>query len=376
MRLLYPNAKGDFTGFKAHFDLSILMNYVISGIQQIGIGVTNAEEAWTWYRKNFGFDVPIFKDSAKASLMTRYTAGVEESRYAILAMNLQGGGGFEIWQYTSKEPQAPLTLPRMGDTGVFAVKLKTNNVQKAFETMKARGVQVLTQPAQSPEGRLHFYVSDPYSNIFEIIESRSWFKRNGFPNGGVAGVTIGVSDISKSIDLYQNILGHESVIFDRTGLFDDLKGVKGGESEFRRVLLKAKSPCRGAFGNLLGTTEIELIEVKDREPTKIYQDRNWGDIGFIHVCFDIRGMKNLSSRCVAFGHPFTVDSSNSFDMGKAAGHFSYIEDRDGTLIEFVETHKIPIIEKLGWFLNIKNRPIEKPLPDWILGMLSLNRVKD
>jgi hypothetical protein len=71
-----------------------------------------------------------------------------------------------------------------------------------------------------------------------------------------------------------------------------------------------------------------------------------------------------------------VDSSNSFDMGKAAGHFSYIEDRDGTLIEFVETHKIPIIEKLGLFLNIKNRPMEKPLPNWMLGMLAVNRVKD
>jgi len=34
-------------------------------------------------------------------------------------------------------------------------------------------------------------------------------------------------------------------------------------------------------------------------------------------------------------------------MGEASGHFAYVEDPDGTLIEFVETHKIPIIKKLG-----------------------------
>lgn len=352
------------------------MDYIVSGIQQIGIGVKNANEAWTWYRKHFGFDVPIFKDSATANLMTRYTSGIAETRYAILAMNLQGGGGFEIWQYTSKEPQEASFVPSLGDTGVYVVKLKSSDVQRSYDFLTEKGVQVLTSPSKTPDGKLHFYVEDPYSNIFEIIESGSWFKRKSFPSGGVSGVTIGVSDLDKAIGLYKNILGHQSVAYDVTSVFSDFKGLRGGESSFRRVLLKAHAPCRGAFGNLLGSTEIELVEVKDRKPRKIYESRNWGDLGFIHVCFDIRGMDMLSKRCSELRHPFTVDSSNSFDMGKAAGHFSYIEDPDGTLIEFVETHKLPIIEKLGWFLNIKDRPIEKPLPDWMLGMLSLNRVKD
>ncbi|MEZ4895109.1 MAG: hypothetical protein R2778_19105 [Saprospiraceae bacterium] len=51
--------------------------------------------------------------------------------------------------------------------------------------------------------------------------------------------------------------------------------------------------------------------------------------------------------CAEQGHPFTIDSSGSFDMGEAAGYFSYIEDPDGTLIEFVETHKIPILKKVS-----------------------------
>jgi hypothetical protein len=63
-------------------------------------------------------------------------------------------------------------------------------------------------------------------------------------------------------------------------------------------------------------------------------------------------------------------------MGEAAGHFSYIEDPDGALIEFVETHKIPILKKLGWYLDLRKRNPEKPLPNWMLKALGLNRVKD
>jgi hypothetical protein len=63
-------------------------------------------------------------------------------------------------------------------------------------------------------------------------------------------------------------------------------------------------------------------------------------------------------------------------MGEAAGHFSYIEDPDGTLIEFVETHKVPIMKKLGWYLNLKKRNPEKSLPTWMLWAMGMNKVKD
>ncbi|HYG52326.1 MAG TPA: VOC family protein, partial [Flavobacteriales bacterium] len=65
-----------------------------------------------------------------------------------------------------------------------------------------------------------------------------------------------------------------------------------------------------------------------------------------------------------------------FDMGEAGGHFSYIEDPDGTLIEFVETHKIPIVKKIGWYLNLKKRADDKPLPRFMLKALRFARKKD
>ena len=49
--------------------------------------------------EQFGMDCRIFEDEAEAKLMLPYTGGEPRSRHAVLALNLQSGGGFEIWQY-------------------------------------------------------------------------------------------------------------------------------------------------------------------------------------------------------------------------------------------------------------------------------------
>ena len=74
------------------------MDVVISGIQQIGIGVSDVNAAWDWYRRNLGYDLKIFEEAADAEFMLPYTQGEVRSRHAILAYNIQGGGGLEIWQ--------------------------------------------------------------------------------------------------------------------------------------------------------------------------------------------------------------------------------------------------------------------------------------
>lgn len=352
------------------------MNYQINGIQQIGLGVEDAEQAWAWYRKAFGMNVPIFRDHATAALMTRYTGDVAHERYAILAMNLEGGAGLEIWQYTSRKPQDITKKILLGDTGVSAIKIKARSVDAAYNDLKSKGVMLLSDPVEGPDGRRHFYLEDPYANVIEIVESKSWFQHRKKNLGGVAGCVVGVTDIDKALPLYRDTLGFREVVYDQTNRFQDLSSLPGGNHPFRRVLLRSSSSRMGAFGRLLGQHEIELFQVEERKAEKIFQNRWWGDKGYIHVCFDVSNMDSLASSCRKAGFEFTVDSRNSFDMGKAAGHFAYCEDPDGTLVELVETHKIPIIERAGWYLNLQKRDASKPLPNWILKLLSLNSVRD
>lgn len=348
------------------------MKQLITGIQQVGIGVTNIDEAWPWYRKFFGTDIPVFDDEAEAKLMTPYTGGDVHSRRALLALNLSGGGGFEIWQFKSRQPKQCEFEIQLGDLGINAVKIKSKDVKNTYQRFNTLGNDTLSELHELPNGEFTFWTKDPYNNLFQIVNGNSWFQKGSHCTGGVCGATIGVSDIDAVLPLYTTALGFDEVIFDETGSFPDLDY----NHKFRRILLRKAQKDEGAFSRLFGHIDIELIQSLDREPKKIYKDRYWGDPGFIHLCFDVTDMDLLQQKCKELGYPFTIDSASSFDMGDAAGQFSYIEDPDGTLIEFVEAHKVPIFEKWGWFINLKKRNHDKPLPNWMLKTMSFKRVKE
>jgi len=323
-------------------------------------------------------DVRVFEENAIAELMLPYTGGLPQKRHAALALNLQGGGGFEIWQYTERVPIAPRQELKLGDLGINAAKIKTKDVHATYKHFKFKG-QDVKEISEDPAGNKHFFIKDPFNNLFQIVHGNGWFRNEKKLTGATYGAVIGVSDIDKAREFYSGILGYDTVVYDDEKKFDDLQHIDGGENVFRRILLKHSKSLKGYFSRLFGPSMIELLQVKDRKPVKIYANRQWGDLGFMHLCYDVIGMDILRNECEQKGFPFTVDSMKhhdvSFDMGEAAGQFSYVEDPDGTLIEFVETHKIPIIKKLGWYLNLRKRNPERALPDWILKMLKFNRVK-
>ena len=358
-----------------------MKGYILSGIQQMGIGVMNVEEAWKWYIDQFGMDCRIFDDNSPAKLMLPYTGGEQRSKHAILALNLQSGGGFEIWQYTERTPVKIKEEIRIGDLGIIACKIKARNVQESLSIYQKNGIQVPAAVSEDPSGKKTFFIKDPSGNIFQLVEGTDWFRNENKSTGGSFGAIIGVSDIEKSRVVYSDILGYDEVIYDTTGVFPDLAELPGGNKECRRVLLKRSRAFAGAFSKALGQSVIELVSTPANKGKKIFEGRFWGDPGFIHLCYDMHGMDQLKNYCEIKGFPFTVDSKkshegNSFDMGEAAGYFSYIEDPDGTLIEFVETHKVPILKKFGWYLDLRKRDPNKSLPDWIVKTLRFSRVRN
>lgn len=353
------------------------MKQNILGIQQVGVGIPDVHAAWAFYRKHFGMDVPIFQESAEAKLMTPYTGGEVHSRSAVLAINLNGGGGLEIWQYTSRKPQPPAFQPVLGDLGIMVSKIKSKDVQRSYESISLQKNVSCSSMRKDPAGNPTFFVKDPFDNIYQLVQGREWFRNEkAYHCGGVTGAMIGVSNMDKAMHFYGKLLGFDKVEYDAQGNFDDLSYIPGGKGNFRRVLLTRSSGNTGTFTKLLGEGQIELVQSLDKAGRKIFADRFWGDMGFIHLCFDVNNMKELESSFAEAGHPFTIDSASRFDMGEAAGHFSYIEDPDGTLIEFVETYRIPILKKIGWYLDVSKRDRTKTLPDWMLGTLRFSRVKD
>ncbi len=350
----------------------------INGIQQLGVGVENVKEAWKWYRQHFGMDIKMFEEKAIAELMLAHTEGKPRARHAVLALNMRGGGGFEIWQHTGKTPQPCPFEIQLGDLGINIGKLKSDNISQTYKRFSEAKLNLLGEIEKDPTGNDHFYMKDIYGNMWEIKNHKSVFKKNEKSvTGGILGTVIGVKNIDESLKVYQELLQYDKIVYDKTGTFDDFKALPGGDKEFRRVLLKHTDTKNGAFSPFFGESVIELVQVLNREPKDIYAGRIWGDPGFIHLCFDINGMDEMRIKVKDAGFPFTVDSANAmdtFDMGEAAGNFAYIQAPEGTLIEFVETHKIPLLKKIGWYIDFRKRG-HHPLPNWMLKMFRFMRVK-
>jgi catechol 2,3-dioxygenase-like lactoylglutathione lyase family enzyme len=348
------------------------MHHHISGIQQIGIGVKDARENMLLYKDLFGMDVLVFDDTSDAVLMSQYTGGKVYNRRAVLSLNMQGGGGFEIWQFNNRQPSEPISAPLYGDIGIYAPKIKCNNILCAHQHFLSKKNIIVSELQKDPKGDLVFYVNDNNGNVFQVVWGNHWFQTGKKNIGGVTGSIIGVTDMEQAISFYK-IFGLEEVVYDVTG--EHLNGALGGTDSYRKVLLQKHPSGKGAFGKLFGSMEIELIQCLNRKPGKIYADRFWGDCGFIHLCFDVVNMDALKKLAENAGYKFTVDSCNSFAMDNASGRFCYLEDPDGTLIELVETHKVPILKKWGIYFDLRKRSLEKPLPDWMVKMLSLSKVK-
>ena len=341
-----------------------MSEFNLVGIQQIGIGTEDMLASWKWYADMFQMNVRILEDDTVAERMLRYTGNKPQKRHACIAANLQGGGGFEIWQYSERKPLPVDFDVQIADLGVFAAKIKSHNISSYHAELAAKYKNV-SQIVTDPRGLPTFYVHDPAGNLFQVVEDNYIFidvseLRVGLKCGG----SDGLSGITANPLL---------------GVFSDWQTLRGGTQHYRRVLLSRSEPFSGPFVNMYGNSTIELVQALDREPRKIFvEPRQWGDPGFIQICFDVVNMRALGEHCKQHGHPFTVDScpnSEDFDMGLASGHFTYIEDPDGTLIEFVETHKIPISNKLNICLNLMKRDRSKPMPTFFFQLMKLNRVK-
>ena len=347
------------------------MSSYLGGIQQIGVGATDLEQEWRWYRR-LGFDVPVFRDSGEATLMTRYTGGVVQKREAVLAVNMAGGGGLEIWNYRSRTPLPPSVQPQLGDYGIFAPILRCFDIEQAFKQMVTEAVGPI---GHDPVGRRAFWLRDPEQRPLLCLEWSERFSATSLPIGGVCGAVIGVSNMQRSLTFYQQLLGFDRLLYDVEN--DDSAGVGGsGCGRLRRVGLASSRPLCGPLMRFLGRATLELVQALERQARPLFEGRFWGDPGFIHLCFETCNMEALKHAVTQQGYPMTVDSAEGFDMGSASGRFSYIEDPDGTLIEFVETHRLPLVRSLGWGIDLRRRPVDKPLPDWLLKMLRFTRVRN
>ena len=360
--------------------------YSIGGIQQVGIGLVNLPAGWKLWRTAFGFDCQILREMGPATYMRPYTGGKIEERNALLAVNLNGGGGVELWQYTSRPPVAMRTSPLPGDLGIYALKLKCRDAARAHRLLNnTAGITCspINGEYNNKQGN-SFFCRDSAGNMIHICECSLPLGFSAHPIGGVDGAIIGCSDIDKARTIYSSILGYDSVMCDSVMTYDRhsfllqtaTRQFPSAGLTIRRVLLGQTGRGSTPFARLFGATNIELWQRMPRGASldsHIFHGRQWGDEGYIHVCFEVKNIDAIRAKLRAVGRALTVDTEDTFNMGEAGGRFAYLEDYDGTLIELVETHRLKPISSLPWTIHA-NR-LQHPIPKFFLRGLSFSRVK-
>lgn len=343
---------------------------LIGGVLQIGIGVKNMPISRKWYADNLGFNAIALEEESVTHLMKVYTGDTSHERQAWVIMNMAGAGGLEVWQYLSRKPQFSQWPISLGDLGIFASIIGSPSPEVLYNSL-----QDVRWKSKYFKEEKTFLFCDPFGNYFQV----KWQELLGKKlNNGVIGAIVDCSDLNRSIAFYENILGYQQISQHEKNPLAIFDGVNGSSHRLESALLKKPKGTIGGFSNFLGGSMIHLVQAKDLQPKKIYEGRFWGDPGFIHVCFDVTDMDQLKLHCERHGHSFTVDSfetenGKSFEMGKVMSRVAYIEDPDGTAIEFVETHKLPIIA--GFTINFKKNGQRKNVPHWVLQLLSLRKVK-
>jgi catechol 2,3-dioxygenase-like lactoylglutathione lyase family enzyme len=345
-------------------------------MQHIGVAVQDMDASLKYFRKIFGMNIPFFDSVQAAPLMDCYTHEKTITKRASMIMNLQGGCAMEVIRPTTFEPRKADFQIKIGDLHIFQVHMKARNVKHMHEHCKNNGALDVSEIQLNPAQQNVFDLTDLDGNFFRVEPTTECYREMGHPSHGVAGCSIGVTNMEDALNLYSNLLGYNEVVFDRTGTFNDWGHLPGGKEQYRRVRLKQSAPTGGGFARVMGETFIELVQALDRVPARTFKGRIWGDSGFVHLGLDVKGMKKLGENLGAQGFPFRCDSNDALSMGQTKVHCTYIDDKDGTLIELIEVYKVPIVEKWGIFLNVEKRDPLKPLPNFMLNALRFSRIKD
>jgi catechol 2,3-dioxygenase-like lactoylglutathione lyase family enzyme len=166
------------------------------------------------------------------------------------------------------------------------------------------------------------YCRDPESNLIEFV-SGSNIISSGMP-GAVRSVGISVSDMNRSISFYTKLLGIDEVVIDThddfSGLVDEVSG-------------KKKTQVHSC---LLATTNgemIELFEVYQPRGRSIPFGTNWGDFGYLQLCFSCDDVSGVASICMQGG----IESLCKIETmpGPRSPSFVYLKDPDGIPIEML-----------------------------------------
>jgi len=321
---------------------------MINGIQHIGIGVLNRDESYYFYNNALGFSVPMSKDTGKCTGMLPVIKK-DEKRKVIISLNPHGGGLIEIFQYITKTPAPIPEYVDLSYNGYLFFGLKVKNIEKSLNKVSKFNGKVITHSDHFTPMKNHNWKTATFKDLNGIYGIALEYPGNniGYGKGkarigGIEYIAIGVSHLKDSIEFYSNILGYNDILYTFEGNCPEWDPLFGKGRKIKRALLRKSTKPQGIFRHFLRGGMIELIEVEGNKGRHNYEGRQWGDIGFMELCFDVSNMHDILEDTTKKGAEIIVPPHTQYMGINTYATFAYIKDPDGSMLEFADISSLPV----------------------------------
>lgn len=297
------------------------------GVHHVAIGVKSLKNMKSFYQGVLEF-TDVFDEIPEAE----HEAMSEVLRMSPVifkgVMFSQGAGGvsLELIQMTKPVPRAIRNDFRYGDIGVAKITIAVSDVEGFYKDFKDM-LNFCSEPklAMVPGwGDYPFvYCKDPEGNLIEFISGVNGPVNDRF--GGVRWAGVSVTDLPRSRVFYQQYFGFDSVVINNHENFSGLTDEVSGSSQTRvRSCVLANSKGGGL---------LELFEVMEPRGRSIPFATNWGDFGYLQVCFYCENTPEMADYLEGEGIEFITGIKTIADNPDHAGSFIYIKDPDGIPVE-------------------------------------------
>jgi len=321
---------------------------MINGIQHIGIGVSDRDRSYEFYRNALNFTVPISKNTGNCMGVIPFIEK-DEIRNVVIPLNPFGGALVEIFQYTSRTPAPIPKEVSFSYNGFLFYTLKVKNIEKSLERIEQHGGRIVSRKSTFTPMKERGWntavfqdIDGIHGTLLEYPESNVGCG-NGHPKiGGVEHVAIGVSNIKESTDFYRNILGYDDVLYYTEGSFPEWDTMFGKGKKLKRALLRRTAKPNGLFRHFLRGGMIELIETEDNTGRHNFEGRQWGDIGFMELCFDVTNIDETLESVTKKGAVIIAPPHKQHMGMNTFATFAYIRDPDGSKLEFADISSLPV----------------------------------
>ena len=307
---------------------------MFTGVNHVGITVSDIDRSMDFYRDVLGFSEVIFDYSGALPGMEKVTGKKEVNVRTIMLRNHNKGpvglGMIKLIFLLPPEEAKPIPENEIwGETGVAEIALNTRNTAAKFGETIRNGAKPLLPPS-IPEVFPPYdnnvvsvsYIADPDGCKIELNElCETWPGLGKEPRiEGINHVAFGTSNVEKTLKFYHQ-LGFTELIVDYAGYVDCMATWYPKPTKLRIVIM---ANYQGAW-----------IEVVGHYPPSKSIENNWGRLGPVEFSIGVNNLEKAYEELSNKGIEFLC-SPQSVAVSSGEWRYAYFAAPDNLCVSITE----------------------------------------